>query len=112
MILNLTLKRSNLDEIQSGADLMPLRSIRKLLVFTDVPTASELVVRAKKIARLAKREGAHTAMIDVEPFFAPALTAALHQYGIQPVFSFRGCQIDPIVQKRKQIPSTVNWVCV
>lgn len=92
--------------------MFPLESISKLLVFENVPTTSELTVRAVKIAKLAQREGATTAMIDVPAFFAPALSAALHAFGIQPVFTFRGQRINPIVAKKRNIPRSVNWVCV
>jgi hypothetical protein len=96
MILNLTQHEATPDQLQAGVVDLPeadCSSLKRLLNFGTLPSASEIGDRAASIAAMARRfvgeeEAIPQAMIGGALFFMAPLERALRSVGIEPVYAF------------------------
>lgn len=88
-ILNLTQHIATPDQATAGVvEPADKKAVQDLLTFFSLPTADYLLERANKLARLAKEQGATSAMIGGAGYFMPYLERALIQKGIKPLHAF------------------------
>lgn len=90
IIYNLTQHQATPEQVAQGViDLEPTDrdQLRALLTFEEIPSKEEIEQRAEAIATLAYWD-ADSAMIGGAPYLMPALSAALKNRKIQPVYAF------------------------
>lgn len=88
-ILNLTQHVATPEQATLGViEPADKKAVQELLTFFSLPTADYLRERANKLARLAKEQGATSAMIGGAGYFMPYLERALMQKGITPLHAF------------------------
>ena len=90
-ILNITQHPATVDQIVAGVvDLEgeSLTQAKALLTFDDIPNKGQLISAAIKLAKLAKDNGATSAMIGGAPFFMTTLETAMKEIGIRPIYAF------------------------
>ena len=85
MIKNLTQHAPTESQVQAGVTGVDEHAL-KYLNFSTPPSVEEINDRAYAIA--CRAAGYDDAMIGGAPYLMPALVAALHQAGVQPLFSF------------------------
>ena len=86
MIINLTQHASTPE--QRTFEPANKSAVQALLTFEYLPTAAEIGARAVKLAVIAAESCATSAMIGGAPYLMPALKAALHAVGVQPLYAF------------------------
>lgn len=87
---NLTQHQSTPEQVAQGVvDLEPedRTKLCELLTFEEIPSKKEIEQRAAAIAELAYWD-AEAAMIGGAPYLMPALSAALKNRKVQPVYAF------------------------
>jgi hypothetical protein len=90
-ILNLTQHVATEDQIKSGVIDLPedkQNSLKKLLNFGQLPSASEIIEHADAIAKMAKKTGCDKAMIGGALFLMSPLERSLRKVGVEPVYAF------------------------
>lgn len=88
-VLNLTQHNKSEEQVEVfEPNSEDKESIKKLLLFTEMPDHSELLDRAEKIAKIASKYECEQAMIMGAPFFLGYLEDALKEENITPVYSF------------------------
>lgn len=90
IIYNLTQHQATPEQVAQGVvDLEPTDrdQLRALLTFEEIPSKEEIEQRAEAIANLAYWD-ADSAMIGGAPYLMPALSTALKNRKIQPVYAF------------------------
>lgn len=91
MIVNLTQHQATPAQVAAGVRDLPRAKrvyLTRLLTFDDVPSPSELVLRAYKIAELAMAAKTRHVMIGGAPYFMSYLEDALRGRGITPLYAF------------------------
>lgn len=89
-IINLTQHQATPEQIAQGVvDLEPCDRdrLRTLLTFEEIPSKEEIEQRAAAIASLAYWDS-DAAMIGGAPYLMPALSTALKNSNVQPVYAF------------------------
>lgn len=89
-IINLTQHQATPEQVAQGViDLEPADrdQLRALLTFEEIPSKEEIEQRAAAIAALAHLD-ADAAMIGGAPYLMPALSAALKNSLVRPVYAF------------------------
>jgi len=84
-IKNLTQHAPTESQVQAGVTGVDEHAL-EFLNFSTPPSVEEIETRAYAIA--CRANGYASAMIGGAPYLMPALVAALHQAGVQPLFSF------------------------
>lgn len=90
IIYNMTQHQSTPEQVAQGVvDLEPAdrEQLRALLTFEEIPSKEEVEQRAEAIAELVYWD-ADAAMIGGAPYLMPALSAALKNRKIRPVYAF------------------------
>ena len=89
MILNLTQHGATAEQAEAGVvEPQSKGVVQSLLTFNTLPTVTEITERAKKLAILARAEGATAVMIGGAPFLMGALQDTLMEFDITPLFAF------------------------
>ena len=92
-MLNLTQHAATPDQLRAGV-VEPLASdgtkklIQTLLTFNDLPTTEQIKDAAERLAEIAARRGAKSAMIGGAPWLSRPLEDALLARGIKPAYAF------------------------
>ena len=87
-IINLTQHSSTEDQKAVGVCDFEGPEVKELLTFETLPTTQEVRERARQLAKLAKNQGYHAAMIAGAPWLMPPLVEELKLRGVIPLFSF------------------------
>jgi len=95
VIINLTQRSANPDQIKAGVMDLPeldAQLVRALLTFNELPAPKEIEERAQRLAAFAhfwaKQCGTPFVMIGGALWLMPALTKALRDRNLSPVFAF------------------------
>ena len=85
-MFNLTQHNTTADQKKEGVKDFPFD--KELLTFIEIPSTSEMIARAKKLAAIVVASGETSAMIGGAPFFMSILESVLLDHGIEPVYAF------------------------
>jgi len=101
MIINLTQHPASPEQREAGVfDLEgdALCALKRALTFDDLPTAGEILQRAREIVAIARETGAKKAMIGGAPYLMSELELALLYAGITPLYAFSRRESEETVQ--------------
>ena len=89
VIVNLTQHTPTVDQVAAGV-VNPIHwgAVKELLNFDTLPDVSNVVFRARDLARIAQASGATHALIGGAPYLMPPLQWHLQQVGIVPLYAF------------------------
>ena len=92
-MLNLTQHNATPDQLLAGviepcAEDGTKKLIQTLLTFNTLPARAEIDDAAKRLAQIAAKSGAKSAMIGGAPWLSRALEDALLAHGVQPAYAF------------------------
>lgn len=88
-VLNLTQHVATPDQVAAGVREPEDKSaVQQLLTFEEMPTAGEVVARAKALAKVASDQGAKAVMVGGAPFLMGPLEQELRGKGITPLYAF------------------------
>jgi len=90
-ILNLTQHPATPEQVSAGVfEPQDKSEVQRLLTFDDLPSSEEVWDRARKLAQIARREGATSAMIGGAPYLMAPLEEELVQGGssVAPLYAF------------------------
>lgn len=90
-MLNLTQHTATADQIRAGVfepSATDKKTIQGLLTFDNLPTSAQIKAAAERLAEIATRCGAKSAMIGGAPWLSRPLEDALLVRGIKPAYAF------------------------
>lgn len=115
-ILNLTQHAATPDQIAAGVvEPADKQLVQALITFDELPSAKELVAKAKALAQMAAYDRFDTVMIGGAPYFMTPLERALRERGIKPLYAFSKRESVEEVQqdgsiKKIQVFRHAGWV--
>lgn len=88
-ILNLTQHVATPDQVAANVvEPMNKEEVQQLLTFNSLPSRSEINLRARELARIARIHGVQHVMIGGAPYLMPALETALVELGLIGWYAF------------------------
>ena len=88
-ILNLTQHVATPEQTEAGVIEPADKSVvQQLLTFSELPTSSEVVIRAERLALIAKFSDVEACLIGGAPYLMAPLETLLKKEGITPLYAY------------------------
>lgn len=87
-IVNLTQHSPTAEQVEAGVVVYVMGAVTALLTFDTLPNVSDVVFRARDLAKIAQASGATHAMIGGAPYLMGPLEYQLRERGITPLYAF------------------------